>query len=122
MRWSCWLYPLLAACSLARADKPLVAAESGSKPPAARGPCELVLSTKVVSRGRFQYNLQVTIENAAAYDLQFVVPDRCPAGPLEFEGLPEGYGRIVISAILRTSSGTLKDTCTWGDGIGYKNC
>jgi len=25
-------------------------------------------------------------------------------------------------AILRTSSGTLKDTCTWGDGIGYKNC
>jgi Lamin Tail Domain len=25
-------------------------------------------------------------------------------------------------AILRSSSGTLKDTCTWGDGIGYKNC
>ena len=25
-------------------------------------------------------------------------------------------------AILRTSSRTLKDTCTWGDGIGYKNC
>jgi hypothetical protein len=25
-------------------------------------------------------------------------------------------------AILRSSSGTLTDTCTWGDGIGYKNC
>jgi hypothetical protein len=25
-------------------------------------------------------------------------------------------------AILRSSSGTLKDTCTWGDGVGYKNC
>ncbi|HKP64776.1 MAG TPA: hypothetical protein VJV78_48910 [Polyangiales bacterium] len=91
MRWSCWLYPLLVSCSLARADKPLVAAESGSSPPAARGPCELVLSTKVVARARFEYNLQVTIENAAPYDLQFVVPDRCPAGPLDFDGLPDGY-------------------------------
>jgi P pilus assembly chaperone PapD len=25
-------------------------------------------------------------------------------------------------AILRSSSDTLTDTCTWGDGIGYKNC
>src|SRR6476620_192129 len=25
-------------------------------------------------------------------------------------------------AILRSSSGALKDTCTWGDGVGYKNC
>lgn len=25
-------------------------------------------------------------------------------------------------AILRSSSGTLTDTCAWGDGIGYKNC
>ena len=25
-------------------------------------------------------------------------------------------------AILRGSSGLLKDTCTWGDGVGYKNC
>jgi hypothetical protein len=25
-------------------------------------------------------------------------------------------------AILRSSRGTLKDTCEWGDGKGYKNC
>jgi Lamin Tail Domain len=25
-------------------------------------------------------------------------------------------------AILRSSGGTLKDSCKWGDGAGYKNC
>jgi len=87
-RWSCWLYPLLVACSLARADEPFVAAEGGH---AVRGPCELVLSTKLVSRGRFQYSLQVLIENATAHDLQFLLPDRCPVGPIDFDGLPDGY-------------------------------
>jgi hypothetical protein len=90
-RWTCWLYPLLVACSAARAEKPPRAAEGGSEPPTARGSCELVLSTKLVSRGRFQYGLQVSIENATARGLQFVLPDRCPTGPLDFEGLPDGY-------------------------------
>jgi hypothetical protein len=90
-RGSCWVYPLLAACSLARADKPFVAAEGGSSSPAARGSCELVLSTKLTPRGRFQYSLQVLVENATTRALQFVLPDRCPAGPLDFDGLPDGY-------------------------------
>lgn len=84
-RWSCWVYPLLVACSLARAEGPPLAAEGGV------APCELMLSTKVTPRGRFQYGLQVVIENATQHALQFVLPDRCPAGPLDFAGLPAGY-------------------------------
>ncbi|HKU37793.1 MAG TPA: hypothetical protein VJR89_06595 [Polyangiales bacterium] len=75
MKRACLAVVLAAGCSAAHADRP----------------CELVLSAKVTPRGRLAYGVQVVIENVSASPVQFVLPERCPAGPIELAGLPDGY-------------------------------
>jgi hypothetical protein len=58
---------------------------------AAPASCDLVLATRITAKGRWQYAVQLTAENVSTRSVAFVLPDRCPAGPLDLEGLPDGY-------------------------------
>jgi hypothetical protein len=79
------------ACSSARAARELEPGGAAPLPPAARTACDLLMTTKLVAKGRLQYTLQAQIENVSKQSLSFVLMDRCPAGLLAFEGLPDDY-------------------------------
>jgi hypothetical protein len=59
-------------------------------PVAATIDCPIAVSIEVTGSGP-QRTLVVTAENRTSSPQEVVLPDRCPAGPIEFSGLPAGY-------------------------------
>jgi hypothetical protein len=62
-----------------------------TSPPAQESPvCELELSTIGVRRGKV-HEITAIVHNVSNRARSFELPDRCPAGPAAFFGLPGGY-------------------------------
>jgi hypothetical protein len=64
-----------------------------TSPPAAPAAleCQLLLRAHVEPRGPRAARLYVTAENVGSAPLRVDLPDRCPMGPIDFEGLGAGY-------------------------------
>ncbi len=63
---------------------------SASTPPVATSPCPIMLHT----RARVQADsvvVEVFADNTSGAPADFDLPDRCPRGPVAFEGLGEGF-------------------------------
>ena len=72
---------LLSACSAAHAARERESGREGHEGPAARGACDLLMTTKLIAKGRLQYSVETRIENTSKQSLSFVLtPLRCGAG------------------------------------------
>jgi hypothetical protein len=79
--------------------RPVETPTTVSRPPATEAPaCALLVRTEVQPAGPGRFRLVALAENASTSPLRFELPDRCPNGPVVFEGLGAAYDYYNVCA------------------------
>jgi hypothetical protein len=80
---------IVVACADGAARERPAQAPSGAASPSAES-CVLEPATRVEALGA-RYEVVASVYNPGTRSVSFELPDRCPAGPVDFSGLPAGY-------------------------------
>ncbi|MBK8172149.1 MAG: hypothetical protein IPK60_17640 [Sandaracinaceae bacterium] len=86
---------LVAGCSGALPDESVqvraVPRQAEVQPSAANDSCELELRVSTMPADAGRTVLNATLLNRTQAPIEVTLPDRCPAGPIDFDGLGEGF-------------------------------